>query len=86
MISIRIIFTLSYLVIFKFNFIQNLKCYKCNEGANSKCGISLTVLSVDARDCTSTADVACVTFKNKYDSGSERIFYFWVRLKKRAFL
>jgi len=76
MISIRIIFSLSYLVIFKFNFIQNLKCYKCNEGANSKCGISSTDLSVAASDCTSAADVSCVTFKNKYDSGSERSFYF----------
>ncbi len=65
------------MVIFKFNFIQSLKCYRCNEGTNSKCGISLTDLTV-ARNCNSTVDVACVTFKNKYDSGSERSYYFYL--------
>ena len=45
-----------------------LTCYNCKEIENKKCGATLLdPLSISTVTCFET----CVTFKNKYDGGSE---------------
>ena len=84
MLVIRFGFVLIFLTVFKLSFIQtqNLRrCYSCNEGLNPNCGVSFLNSPDSVKTWTIQTNVACVTFKNKYDSGSKRYFCIWLKFK-----